>query len=149
VKNVFLAIILFGGSFVVLLFISQNVGVTSPLFPVQRLDESLIFLTKRSPEAKAEYYQYLIQKRFSDISYCIKTNHTNILLSGSLRYSTTVGKAVQFVMAANSKKYQLKLELELQKKTFHDIILQYRSKDEGRKYIEDDINYINIYEKDL
>lgn len=148
-KDICLAIILFAGSFILLLFISQNAKPISPLFPMQRLDESLILLIKRSPDEKVEYYQYLLQKRFSDISYVVQTDHRDILVSVSLRYSTTVGKAVQIASAFNVRKSQLRIELEQQKLMLINMITHYVSNDNRQKFIQDDINYINIYEKDL
>jgi hypothetical protein len=148
-KNLLLAVFLFGGSFVMLLLVSQNVEVTSPLFPVKRMDESLILLTKRTPDAKIEYYQELIQKRFSDISYVVKTDHRDILVAVSLRYSTTVGRAVQLASAYDLRKALLKAELETQKKVLQKIVANYESNDRRQIYIEDDINYINTYEKQL
>ena len=148
-KDAFLASILFGGSFIILLFAGQNVEVVSPLFPIKRLDESLVLVTKRSPEAKVAYYQELIQKRFSDISYVVRENHTNILIAVSLRYATTVGQAVHLASANNVRKSALKSELEQQKKMLQRIVEGYTYKDRGQNYIVDDINYIESYEKEL
>jgi hypothetical protein len=148
-RDMLLAFFLFGGSFIILLVVSQNVGPTSPLFPIQRIDESLILFTKYSPDAKIEYYQSLIQKRFLDISSVVKTNHRDILVSVSLRYSTTVGRAVELALASDTRKIQLKLDLEQQKKMLQNIVNNYKSNDLRQKYIEDDINYINTYEAKL
>jgi len=148
-KNALLAIFLFGGSILFLLFIGQNVGPTSPLFPVQRLDESLLYITKRTPEAKVAYYQYLIQKRFYDIANVVKLQHEDLLVAVSLRYSTTVGKAVQISSTNNVHTSQLKKELEQQKKSLENIVAHYTSIDKRQKYIQDAINYIDIYERKL
>jgi hypothetical protein len=140
---------LFFVSILILLIVGYDAQPTSSMFPIRRIDEVLFSLTKISPREKIEYYQYLISKYFSDILFVVQSRHTEVLLSASLRYSTLIGKTAQFALANNIEKDELRIELQGQQEKLRDILTNSKFSYGRQKYIEDAINYIDIYKAKL
>ena len=148
-KDLLLAIVLFGGSIILLLYLGNNVTPFSPLFPLERVDESVILLTKYTPQAKVNYDEYLIQKRFTDLTYILHNNHNDFILPVSLRYASTIGKTVELIHTHNLQEPKLKEQLATEAKQLNTMIKNYHFVDDRKKYLIDARNYITMYQQQL
>lgn len=134
-----------------ILIIAQNVNVLSPLFPLRRLDEKIILMTKHDPDSHTKYLLDLVDNRMSDLSFIMNKNQYAYLLPASLRYSSTVGTLTEYVQTHNLKQFTPDIQKKLSRHTqiLQRLIKQYHGKHEEWKYLQDDINYIEQYKTQL
>lgn len=62
-----------------------------------KLQERLLLMLKFSKQAKANYYQYLVEKRLAELTYVIENKNVNLVEELASRYSTYVGVLAQYV----------------------------------------------------
>lgn len=122
----------------------------SPFYNFKRIAEKGTMATKRTPQARADYYLYLLDQRYNELDWVSKYKYEYVL-SSSLRYSTTAGEAVQLVKANNLVDYKQPL---LDRFAKHKKKYQYHEKTVGvvggqRGFLRDAINYIDLYTADL
>jgi hypothetical protein len=135
------------GILLILAAFSKNAHPKSSLYNIKRLDENVVLATKATPNAKAEYYNELLEKRFQEIETVYKEQEHEHLLVTALRYSSTAGKVTEFLKANNlsSESKKTKALLEKHKKRLTAIVAKDpRTKNEW-KYIQDSINYLDVY----
>lgn len=120
-----------------------------PLFNLKRLQEKVFLNTKPSPESKVEYMTFLLNVRLDEIKYILSRKKYDYLLSTSLRYSTLAGETTELIIANNLKDQAepLKNQFLYHKQILHDLYVSYPKNTDNveYKYLEDDINYLDIY----
>lgn len=133
------------------LLISPSSNPDSLLYPIKRLQEKK-FLTLKSGDARWVYMNKLIDTRLSELSYLVNNKKYFKVLKSSLRYSTQVGELVDLTKSLNDpqKVDQLKDKLQKHRQIVDDLYNNYPDKDDSeRKYVLDDVNYIDLYLKKL
>ncbi len=137
------------------LFFSQDVPPDSGFYPFRRISEKLLLQTQRTPLEKSAYYRHLLDQRLEDIrsmflnSLAKDKTKNNDRLSSSLRYSTTAGEVTMLVNSNDLREEKLLLRKQFQSHRiiFEKMLNTYTGHD--RKYLEDNINYLTQYQKDL
>lgn len=138
----------------VLLFLSDYSGPENPLlFNIKRLQEKQFMSLKNTPQDKADYYLYLLDRRLKELSYLPKSKKFGFILPSALRYSTTAGELTSLINTNNLDSYTPLLKAKF---IYHKVILEellrsypYNLNESESKYITDDINYLTIYLQQL
>lgn len=120
-----------------------------PLFNLKRLQEKVFLNTKSSPESRVEYMTFLLNIRLDEIKYVVNSKKYDYLLTSSLRYSTLAGEITELIIVNNlqSQAEPLKNQFLYHKQILHDLYDSYPKNTDNieYKYLEDDINYLDIY----
>lgn len=95
--SIFLGIALF----VLLLFLSRNAMPNSGMYSFKRINEKLISITKLKPKDKIDYQILLLSERMREIDFIYHSKSRHLLLSTSMRYSSTAGKLTEMLVAEN------------------------------------------------
>ncbi|MCJ7805546.1 DUF5667 domain-containing protein [Patescibacteria group bacterium] len=135
------------------LVFSRNAAPDSPfLFKVRRLQEKTLMFLKFSPESKAKYYEFLLERRLKDLSTVIRDGEPSFILSSSLRYSTTAGQLTELIQKNKMKSEVASVSsiFKEHQKSLSELINSYPKDRDGEwKYIQDDINYLDTYSRYL
>lgn len=130
---------------------SETFMPDSNFYNFKRIFEKGKMATLRTPEAKTEYSMYLINERFEEIEHVIEKKEYDLVLSTSLRYSTTAGETVEIVRAHNLTAFRKPIEqtFATHKKKFahyEDTVIV-----EGGHlgFLRDAINYLDLYSENL
>lgn len=135
---------------VLLIIASDKATPDSTLtFGLKRLQEKIFLSLKPTPEAKADYYLALLDKRLEELKGLVKNKRSWYLWSASLRYSATAGELTDLVlqnnltdkvgiMTAQFKNHQQVLRAAVD--NYPDAYSQ-----EDWKFLQDDINYLELY----
>lgn len=135
------------------ILLSDQALPSSPeLYSIKRLQEKIFMIVRTDPLDKVSYYDLLLDKRLEEIISIIENRDFNLILSSSLRYSTTVGLMTELIIsnhmveASNIAVDKFRKHQEIFKKLDDDF-----PKDEGQewKFIQDDYNYLGIYIQQL
>jgi hypothetical protein len=145
--GVILAGVLFFG---IIFYLSPRFMPESSFYNFKRLAEKGTMATKPGSEAKSNYYLYLLDQRYKELDWVATYNH-DLVLSSSLRYSTTAGEAVQHIKANNLTESVKPLQDRFDK---HKKKFEYHEKNAGdiggqRGFLKDAVNYIDLYSADL
>lgn len=132
------------------ILISQSADPSMPLFwGLKRVQEKAHMKLKTTPEAQIDYLSVLLDVRLGELESLVKNDNTNYILPSSLRYSTTAGQITELLMANNfgDKVESIKTQFENHKKVLQNLYEIYpkNTEDIEYKYIEDDINYLDLY----
>ncbi len=122
------------------------------LYALKRLQEKFFMAIKTNPRDKIDYYNILLDKRLEELKAIIKNRESNLILSSSLRYSTTAGLMTEIIRSnlltdvVSPTKEKFKKHQEILKNLDDSY-----PKDEGEewKFIQDDYNYLSIYSQQL
>lgn len=95
--SLFLGIAIFG----LLLFLSRDAMPNSGMYSFKRVSEKLISATKGNPNDKINYQIFLLSERMKEIDFIYHSQSRHLLLSTSMRYSSTAGKLTDLVVAVN------------------------------------------------
>lgn len=128
-------------------FIIPQAKPTNPtVFLLKRTQENLILNLHPTPSLKTSYYFTLQYNRFEDLKYVTKNNYHKCILTCSQRYYTTTGNLTEHIIKNNQKNLAAKAIDTLQKqKEELQSLLQTAPKTSELKYIEDSINYLDIF----
>ena len=120
-----------------------------PLFNLKRLQENFFLKLKSSPAQKVEYMSSLLDSRLIEIQNIINDQSYSDMLTTSLRYSTQAGKITDLIIANNltDKVNPAKNQFMDHRKFLYALYVAYPKNTDNveYKYIEDDINYLNLY----
>lgn len=95
--SLFLGIALFA----LLLFLSRDAMPDSGMYSFKRINEKLISATMRNPNDKVDYQIFLLSQRMKEIDFIYHSTTRHLLLSTSMRYSSTAGTLTQMLIAGN------------------------------------------------
>lgn len=132
------------------LILSQSASPDSPpLFALKRIQEKAFLSLKSSPEDRVEYMNSLLDRRLEELDSQVTRQSYGYILPSALRYFTTAGQITELIISQNMKD---KVSSQIEKFLNHRVVLQkiyviYPKNTENveYKYIEDDINYLDIY----
>lgn len=136
-----------------ILIMSRWATPLSPLtFQAKRLQEKVFMRLKSNPQSKLEYYTYLLNERCKELRSVVESESPSYILTTSLRYSTTAGQLTELIIGNH-----LDSSIEITQKLFRNhqqiisglIMLYPKDFDDEWKYLQDDINYLDIYSKML
>lgn len=104
---------------------------------------------------KAEFYSFLLDQRLDELKTIMNGKQEgHLILPSTLRYATTAGEYVnlikQYGLTAESK--NAKMQFANHRKVIVELSKKYKNKSSGDytgKFIIDDINYLDIYSKEL
>lgn len=121
-----------------------------PLWGLKRIQEKVFLNFKSSPEQRIQYLSFLLDKRLDELSKVVKNKNYDHVLNASLRYSTTAGQITELIIANNLKESldSTKQQFLTHQKALDDVYVLYPKNipdNEEWKYIQDDINYLEIY----
>ncbi len=98
--------------FAILLFLSHNAMPNSGMYSFKRINEKIMSATKRNPDDKIDYQISLLSERMKEIDFIYHSKSRHLLLSTSMRYSSTAGTLTQMLIAGNnSDKKKLVMEI--------------------------------------
>ena len=135
-----------------ILLSDQALPSSVELYSLKRLQEKIFMVVKTDPQDKVNYYNLLLDKRLEEILAIIQNRDFSLVLSSSLRYSTTAGLMTELIKSGHLTVASV---TALEKFKKHQIIFKNLDdaypKDEGQewKYIQDDYNYLGIYSQQL
>lgn len=116
---------------------AQEEGVPQPTLEVnhvargfEKIQEKFTLLFKFSKQKKADYHQYLAEKRFAEFNYAVNNDKYDLIEETSSRYATYLGRLSEYVLKKNIKSNKeslllmydnhIKIITELQKKYKYD-----------------------------
>jgi hypothetical protein len=143
---------------VAILFLSYISQFATPdmgsIYSVKRLKEKIVMQITPNPQSKADYYNYLVQMRLGEIEEMFETGNIKEkeMYGISLRYSTTVGDYMDFLLANNMTEKLKKLYLDIpeHQKALQRILDTYPDPTGlEKKWMQDAINYLEIYKTQI
>lgn len=123
-----------------------------PLFYLKRVEEKIIFNLQMSASAKVDYNLYLLDRRLSEMKDMVKNEHFSCVLGCSLRYSGILANTTDLIISGDlrNKKEKGLQKFQNNKRQLEDLVNNYpKDKNPEWKYIQDNINYTDIYSKKL
>lgn len=136
--------------FILSLILSQNATPDfPPFFNLKRVQEKAYLSLKSSPEAKVDYMSLLLDSRLKELEAQVNNESYNYILPSALRYSTTAGQMTELIIANNLTSHNdwVSELFKKHKQKLNEIYVIYPKNTDNveYKYIEDDINYLDIY----
>ncbi|MBI4136735.1 hypothetical protein HY469_01615 [Candidatus Roizmanbacteria bacterium] len=132
---------------------SKDALPSSHLFYAKRMSENIILATKTNPEQRAQYYSELLDIRLKEMQELYDRKEFDLMLSASLRYSTTAGRLTETLKTnqLNTMNAQIKEQFTSHKQSLQSMADTYMKEEEGDRwrFIIDAKNYLEIYEKEL
>lgn len=132
------------------LLISQSANPAMSLFfNMKRVQEKAYMKFKTTPEARLDYMSVLLDNRLGELESLVKNKNYTFLLTSSLRYSTLAGQMTELVVSNNLKDKAVgtKAQFNNHKKILNDLYIAYPKNTDNLeyKYLEDDMNYLDLY----
>lgn len=145
-----LGLIIILAIFALSLILSQTASPDfPPLFALKRIQEKAYLSLKSNPIDRLEYMRFLLDNRLEELSNIVKNKNYDYVLNSSLRYSTTAGQVTELIISNNLRNYvdPIKQQFSNHQKVLNDVYVLYPKNTDNveYKYIEDDINYLDIY----
>ncbi len=143
-STIFLAVIALS------LIISQNASPDNPAFwSLKRAQEKVYLRLKSNPQEKLDYMSFLLDRRLDELSSQVKRQSYSQILPSASRYSSLAGQITELIISNNFTAYiePTKQKFHSHQKVLQDLYILYPKNTDNieYKYIEDDINYLNIY----
>lgn len=132
------------------LLLSQKANPDAPLlFKLKRLQEKAFLKTKSNPADKVDYMVSLLDNRLIELQNQVNNKSYNYILPSASRYSTLAGQITDLVVANNmtSKAEVIQSQFLNHQKGLDDLYQIYPKNTDNWewKYIQDDINYLQLY----
>lgn len=136
------------------LILSQKANPDATLiFGLKRIQEKTFLSFKSSPQSRLDYMSNMLNNRLEELSNSVKNKKYDYVLPSASRYSTLAGEITDLIIANNLKDRieLIKNQFSAHAKVLQEIYVIYPKNTENveYKYIEDDINYLKIYEDKL
>lgn len=132
------------------LLLSQKANPDAPLlFKVKRLQEKAFLKTKSNPADRVDYMSSLLEERLSELQNQVNNNSYGYILPSASRYSTLAGQMTDLVVANNmtGKVEAIKSQFLNHRESLDALYVIYPKNTDNWewKYIQDDINYLQLY----
>lgn len=132
------------------LVLSPNANPDFPaLWGLKRIQEKVFLKFKSTPQDKMNYMGNLLDIRLEEIKNITNNKNYNYLLKSSLRYSTLAGEITKLIINNNmvDQVETTRKQFRDHKIVLNDLYVAYPKNTDNveYKYLEDDINYLNIY----
>lgn len=136
--------------FAISLVLSQTADPSNPpLFALKRVQEKAFFSLKSTPQQKVDYMSTLLDNRLVEIKNQVYSKNYGYILPSALRYSTLAGQITEIIAASDmrDKVPAIVSQFSNHKKVLNDVYVIYPKNTDNveYKYIEDDINYLDLY----
>lgn len=144
--------------FIVLVFITVVVLVllgahwsnpgNEQLYKVKRFEEKLFLAAHFTPQQKADYYSLLLDRRLEELVLVADSKDSSHVWQTASRYSSTAGEATDLIVGNNleDKAGALQEQFRSHQPKLQELLQRYpRVKDGDWKFIEDDVNYLDLY----
>ncbi len=145
-----IAAILILAVFALSLIFSQKTNPDNKLlFALKRIQEKAFLSLKGNAGDRLDYMSSLLDTRAEELDSMVKAETYCCILNAALRYSTLAGEITEMIEANNMKDKvpaitsQFQKHKEILQKTY--IIYPKNMDNFEYKYIEDDINYLDLY----
>jgi len=150
IRQIKIIVSIFSFFFIIFLVLSNP---SAPLqYNLKRIQEKVILKLRITPQSNLKYQLKLLDKRLNEIIFIIDMNEHSYILKSSLRYSTTAGQITEYILKNNIEidNTSILYIFNNHREIFQNIIDNYpKGLDMEWKYIQDDINYLDIYSKML
>ena len=120
-----------------------------PLFALKRIQEKAFLSLKSNPSDRVDYMNILLDRRLDELNSQVRRQSYGYILPSALRYFSTAGQITEAIISQNLKD---QVASQIQKFNNHGEVLQkiyvlYPKNTDNveYKYIEDDINYLELY----
>lgn len=145
-----LGAILFLVIVVIALLLSQVATPDSPqLYSLKRFQEVKFMGLKSDPKSKLNYMIVLLDTRLDELSKQVNRKSYGYILPSCSRYSTQAGEITDFIIQNNLTSEATFVENQFKEhiKVLKNLYEVYPKDTDNfeYKYIQDDINYLNIY----
>ena len=139
--------------FIICLLLSWSAIPSAPFtFKLKRLQEKIQLYLRVDPESSLDYQINLLSRRKDDIVSVVNIAEYSYILTSSLRYSTNAGEITESIIK-NDMKQNIPATLDIfsqHSEIFKGLLEKYpKELNEEWKYIQDDINYLEIYSRML
>lgn len=136
--------------FAISLVLSQKTDPSNPLlFALKRVQEKAFFSLKFTPSQKVDYMSNLLDNRLAEIKNQVYSKNYGYILPSASRYSTLAGQITETIVANDmrDKIASIVSQFSNHKKVLNDVYVIYPKNTDNLeyKYIEDDINYLDLY----
>lgn len=120
-----------------------------PFFSLKRVQEKLYLSLKNNPSDRVDYMSLLLNNRLDELQRDVKSEKYGYILPSASRYSTLAGEITDLIITNNltNKIEQTKNQFLSHQKILNDLYVIYPKNTDNLeyKYIEDDINYLDLY----
>jgi len=131
-----LAVLLLG-----LMFSEKTDPAFEALWLIKRSEEK-VYTKFKTGQDRIDYNYVMLNRRLKELESLVAGKNYNFILSASLRYSTTAGQLTEMV----TDTHKLAMIFMEQRKVLQELLDKYpKDVNEEWKYIQDDINYLDIY----
>ncbi len=136
--------------FALSLILAQKATPNSgPFFALKRTQERIFLSLKNNPPDRIDYMSRLLDNRLDELNRDVKSQRYGYILPAASRYSTLAGQITDLIVAnkLTDKVNPVKIQFLNHKKILREIYVIYPKNTENveYKYIEDDINYLDLY----
>jgi hypothetical protein len=124
----------------------------SYLYSLKRIQEKIFSKLQFSPEPRVRYQTLLLNERLSELQTIVDTKQYDYILQSSLRYSATAGELTNMIKESNLTELRSPtIEVFKSHQQRLQTIINNYPKDQNVewKYIQDDFNYLLIYQEQL
>lgn len=144
-----LAAILMLAIFALSLIVSQSITPDNKLlFGLKRIQEK-VYLKLTGTDNRLEYMRSLLDKRLIELDKMVKAESYCCILNAATRYSSLAGQITEIIESANmkDKAFSTIEQFQAHKKILQETYRIYPKNTDNfeYKYIEDDINYLDLY----
>lgn len=115
----------------------------------EKLREKLILFFKFNKKDKADYYQFLAEKRIAELAYVIESNQIDLVEPTASRYSTYIGTLTDFVTKNNitAKKEDLIEMFERHQKVVGKLQEEFKFESGWWLALQHDINTARLFKE--
>ncbi len=120
-----------------------------PLFSLKRIQEKVFLKLKTTPSERVDYMSNLLNVRLQELQNVFNHKNYGYILPSANRYFSLAGQITELAVANKlvDKITPLKQQFLNHKKVLNDIYVAYPKNTDNveYKYIQDDINYLDLY----
>lgn len=118
-------------------------------YDFKRIKEKLFAVFAFSTAQKVNYQTEILEVRLAELKYIVDNEDIANIETGSQRYSATAGNLTKLVVDNNMPKEQVKLVLEQHLQILQELRKSFNDTTAEWRFIENDVNYLKIYLKEL
>lgn len=121
----------------------------SGLYSFKRIGEKIVSIAKTTPQEKIDYQISLLNERMKEIDFIYHSKSRYLLLSTTMRYSSTAGKMTELIAASNLSDQKRRVSAIFRKDKLQLAKLEVEYKGFEKKFIADAIFSLEQYQDKL